>query len=152
MLAVPPDRVAELLNLFASEDVEATVIGEFTGDRRLQLFYHGSLVCDLEMEFLHEGIPQLDVQAVWEEPQHTEPDFAEPSDLGQALLQILGSWNVCSKEWVIRQYDHEVQGGSVLKPLVGKDNDGPGDAAIIRPVLDTDRGLGGSHHEQFQLA
>ncbi|MFC1931807.1 phosphoribosylformylglycinamidine synthase subunit PurL [Chloroflexota bacterium] len=140
-LAVPPDRVAELLNLFASEDVEATVIGEFTGDRRLKLFYHGDLVCDLEMEFLHEGIPQLDVEAVWEQPQHTEPDFAEPSDLGQALLQILGSWNVCSKEWVIRQYDHEVQGGSVLKPLVGKDNDGPGDAAIIRPVLDTDRGV-----------
>ena len=57
------------------------------------------------------------------------------------MLAILGSWNVCSKEWVIRQYDHEVQGGSVLKPLVGKNNDGPGDAAIIRPVLDSEMGV-----------
>jgi phosphoribosylformylglycinamidine synthase len=56
------------------------------------------------------------------------------------LKKLLGSWNTCSKEWVIRQYDHEVQGGSVLKPLVGKDNDGPGDATIIRPLLDSDMG------------
>ncbi len=140
VLAVPPDCIEELINLFAGEDVEATVIGEFTNDRRLKLFYHGNLVCDLDMEFLHRGRPQLKTEAIWEQPRHAEPDFAPP-DLGEALLQILGSWNVCSKEWVIRQYDHEVQGGSVLKPLVGKDNDGPGDAAIIRPLLDSEMGV-----------
>ena len=139
-LAVPPECVDELLSLFASEDVEATVIGEFTDDRRLQLFYQGQRVCDLDMEFLHEGWPQVERQAVWTPPQHDEPDFAEPPDLGEVLLAVLGSWNVCSKEWVIRQYDHEVQGGSVLKPLVGKFSDGPGDAAIIRPVLDSEKG------------
>ncbi len=141
ILAVPPECVEELLNLLSGEDVEAAVIGEFTSDRRLQLFYHGNLVCDLDMEFLHEGLPQVNREAVWERPRHVEPDFACPVDSGEALLQILGSWNVCSKEWVIRQYDHEVQGGSVLKPLVGKDNDGPGDAAIIRPVLDSEMGV-----------
>jgi len=78
---------------------------------------------------------------VWEQPRYAEPDFASPVDLGEALLAVLGSWNVCSKEWVIRQYDHEVQGGSILKPLVGKNNDGPGDAAIIRPVLDSEMGV-----------
>jgi len=140
-LAVPPDCIGALLNLLASEDVEATVIGEFTSDRRLQLFYRGNLVCDLEMGFLHGGIPQLKREAVWEPPRHAEPDFAEPADLGEALLKTLGSWNVCSKEWVIRQYDHEVQGGSVLKPLVGKNNDGPGDAAIIQPILDSKKGV-----------
>jgi len=140
-LAVPPQRVDELLNLFASEDVEAVVIGEFTSDRRLKLFYQGNLVGDLDMEFLHNGRPQVKREAVWTPPPHVEPDFTCPRDLGQALLQILGSWNVCSKEWVIRQYDHEVQGASVLKPLVGKDNDGPGDAAIIRPVLDSEMGV-----------
>ncbi len=57
------------------------------------------------------------------------------------LLKILGSLNVASKEWVIRQYDHEVQGGSVIKPLVGVANDGPGDAAVVRPVLSSRRGL-----------
>jgi len=141
MLAVPPGCIKELLKLLASEDVEDAVIGEFTSDRRLQLFYQGNLVCDLDMEFLHKGRPQVNREAIWECPQYAEPDFPCPPDLGEALLQILGSWNVCSKEWVIRQYDHEVQGGSVLKPLVGKDNDGPGDAAIIRPVLDSEMGV-----------
>ncbi|MFC2017409.1 phosphoribosylformylglycinamidine synthase subunit PurL [Chloroflexota bacterium] len=140
-LAVSPDYVEELLNLFASENVEAAVIGEFTDDRRLQLLYHGNLVCGLDMEFLHEGRPRVTREAVWEQPRYAEPDFASPSDLCEPLLTILGSWNVCSKEWVIRQYDHEVQGASVLKPLVGKNNDGPGDAAIIRPVLDSEMGV-----------
>lgn len=141
ILAVPPDCVEELMNLFASEDVEAAVIGEFTNDRQLRLLYRGNLVCDLSMEFLHEGRPQVKREAVWEQPRYAEPDFASPPDLGEVLLAILGSWNVCSKEWVIRQYDHEVQGGSILKPLVGKNNDGPGDAAIIRPVLDSEMGV-----------
>jgi len=141
VLAVPPDCIDELLNLFASEDVEATVLGEFTSDRRLKLFYQENLVCDMSLEFLHHGRPQLKAEAVWAPPHHPEPDFAQPPDLGEALLAVLGSFNVCSKEWVIRQYDHEVQGGSVLKPLVGKNNDGPGDAAIIKPILDTEMGV-----------
>ncbi|MFC1929585.1 phosphoribosylformylglycinamidine synthase subunit PurL [Chloroflexota bacterium] len=141
LLAVPPEHVDELLSLFASEDVDATVVGEFTDDRRLRLFYEGNLVCDVDMEFLHEGWPQVERMAVWERPQYLELDFPEPSDLSEALLSVLSSWNVCSKEWVIRQYDHEVQGGNVLKPLVGKHNDGPGDAAIIKPVLDSDKGV-----------
>ncbi|MBI2836447.1 MAG: phosphoribosylformylglycinamidine synthase subunit PurL [Chloroflexi bacterium] len=140
LLAVPPEHIEELLQLFAAEDVVAAVIGEFTDDRRLKLFYEGKPVCDLSMEFLHKGRPQLVRQAVWTPPEHAEPDFPCPKDLATDLLNILGSWNVCSKEWVIRQYDHEVQGGSVLKPLVGKNNDGPGDAAVIRPVLDSKMG------------
>ncbi|MBI2860520.1 MAG: phosphoribosylformylglycinamidine synthase subunit PurL [Chloroflexi bacterium] len=141
VLAVPPEHIEELLKLFAAEDVEATVIGQFTDDKKLRLYYQDNLVGDLDMEFLHDGLPQLELEATWQQPAHAEPDFDEPPQLGAALLEVLGSWNVCSKEWVIRQYDHEVQGGSVLKPLVGRDNDGPGDAAIIRPVLDSDRGI-----------
>jgi phosphoribosylformylglycinamidine synthase II len=141
VLAAPPSAAEELIHLFTSEDVAATVIGEFTDNHRLQLFYNGNLVGDLDMEFLHNGLPQLDREAIWETPHHAEPDFPEPHDLGEELLSILRSWNVCSKEWVIRQYDHEVQGGSVLKPLVGVNCDGPGDAAIIRPLLDSDRGI-----------
>jgi phosphoribosylformylglycinamidine synthase II len=140
VLAVPPEKTDELLSLFAREDVEAVVIGEFSDDKHLRLFYQGNQVADLDMEFLHHGIPQVRREAVWAPPRHPEPDFACPEDPGEALLGILSSWNVCSKEWVIRQYDHEVQGGSVLKPLVGKENDGPGDAAIIRPVLGSEMG------------
>lgn len=141
VLAVPPRNVEQLTALFLSRDVEATVIGEFTEDRRLKLLYEGNVVGDLDMEFLHNGLPQVEREALWEPPAFAEPDLPEPSDLREALLQILGSWNVCSKEWVIRQYDHEVQGGSVLKPLVGAAGDGPGDAAVIRPVLDSDMGI-----------
>ncbi len=141
VLAVPPDSAEELIFLFSSEDVEATVIGEFTDDKRLKLFYQGNLVGDLDMEFLHNGLPQLERDAVWVPPQYPEPEFAQPPDLGDDLKKILGSWNVCSKEWVIRQYDHEVQGGSILKPLVGANNDGPADGAILRPVLGSDRGV-----------
>jgi len=141
LLAVAPECIDELLELFAGEDVIAAVIGQFTDDKRLQLFYDGEKVSDLTMEFLHEGLPQMQLQAVWEKPEYTKIEFSAPDDLGDALCGILGSWNVCSKEWVIRQYDHEVQGSSVLKPLVGVDCDGPGDAAIIRPLLDSDRGV-----------
>lgn len=141
VLAVPPENADELLALFAAEATEATIIGQFTDDHRLKLFYQQQLVCDLDMEFLHHGLPQLQMEASWQPPQPTEPDFAPPADLAEAILKVLGSWNVCSKEWVIRQYDHEVQGGSVLKPLVGRDSDGPGDAAIIRPVPDSPMGV-----------
>jgi phosphoribosylformylglycinamidine synthase II len=141
LLAVPSECAEALISLFASEDVEATIIGEFTDDRKLRLFYRNEPVGELEMGFLHHGLPQLEREAAWEPPRYDEPDFALPPDLSQDLKRILGSWNVCSKEWVIRQYDHEVQGGSVLKPLVGAANDGPGDAAIIRPLLDSDRGV-----------
>jgi phosphoribosylformylglycinamidine synthase len=141
LLAVPPEKLDKLLDIFSAEDVEATVVGEFTADQRLQLFYNNNKVCDLDMYFLHEGKPQVQRQAVWKHHRLPEPDFKEPGYLDDDLLQLLGSWDICSKEWVIRQYDHEVQGASVLKPLVGIENDGPGDAAIIRPLLDNDKGV-----------
>ncbi|MFC1941998.1 phosphoribosylformylglycinamidine synthase subunit PurL [Chloroflexota bacterium] len=141
VLAVSPDKVDRLLALFWSEDVEAVVIGEFTDNRRLRLYYDDTLVGDLDMEFLYDGLPQLEREAVWEPLHHVEPDFPQPPDLKEDLLKILGSWNVCSKEWVIRQYDHEVQGSSVLKPLTGTNDDGPGDAAVIKPLPDSDMGI-----------
>jgi phosphoribosylformylglycinamidine synthase II len=141
VLAASPSTVEQLIDLFTSEDVAATVIGEFTDNRRLQLLYNGNLVGDLDMQFLHNGLPQLEREAIWEPLVHDEPNFPQPADLRQDLMRILGSWNVCSKEWVIRQYDHEVQGGSVLKPLVGVNSDGPGDAVIIKPILNSQMGI-----------
>ncbi|HIE29239.1 TPA: phosphoribosylformylglycinamidine synthase, partial [Candidatus Poribacteria bacterium] len=115
-LAVPPEEIDELLQVFNAEDVEATAIGEFTGDRKLRLFYEGNLVADLDMEFLHSGLPRATKKAIFKRPIHPEPEFGikdwafeDPSDLTPYLLQILASPNVASKEWVIRQYDHEVQ-------------------------------------------
>jgi phosphoribosylformylglycinamidine synthase II len=141
VLAVPPEHVDETLKLFAAENVEAAVIGEFTGDERLRLAYQGKQVADMSMAFLHHGHPQYSLRATWQPRPNPEPDFSCPDDLTTELKAVLGSWNVCSKEWVVRQYDHEVQGGSVLKPLVGAKDDGPGDAAIVRPLLDSNMGV-----------
>jgi phosphoribosylformylglycinamidine synthase len=141
VIAVPPEKIDELLALCQSEDVQSTVIGEFTDDKKLNLFYKGHRVADLSMKFLHQGIPQWQLKAVLSQTRYPEPDFAQPSDLGQSLKDILGTWNVCSKEWVIRQYDHEVQGGTVIKPLVGITSEGPGDATVIKPVFNSDRGV-----------
>ncbi len=141
VLAVPHECLDRLLKLFAFEDVEATVIGQFTDSQALELFYQGTLVCRLDMGFLYRGRPQLQLEAAWQPVVRPGEMNEMPSDLGETLLSILGSWNVCSKEWVIRQYDYEVQGTSVLKPLVGKENDGPSDAAIIRPLQDSKAGL-----------
>lgn len=140
-LAVPPDNVDELLDLFASEDVQATVIGTFTDTGRLRIRYKGNLVCDLDMDFLHHGVPRREGTAVWEPPDHPEPDIPAKDDYTDDLLKILGAWNVCSKEWVIRQYDHEVQGQTVIKPLVGVHEDAPGDACVITPILGSAKGL-----------
>ncbi|MDZ7413627.1 MAG: AIR synthase-related protein, partial [candidate division KSB1 bacterium] len=141
VIFVPPEKLAEALALFASEDVEATVIGRLTNDRQLVVRYQGHEVGKLDLEFLHEGLPRPVRDARWEPPTWEEPNFSDPEDLTPYLHQILGAWNVCSKEWVVRQYDHEVQGGSALKPLVGLNNDGPGDASIVRPRLDSYRAL-----------
>jgi phosphoribosylformylglycinamidine (FGAM) synthase-like enzyme len=140
ILAVPPENIDILLKFFAKEDVEAAVIGEFTNDKRLQLYYQGAMVCDLDMAFLHKGIPQIQVEAEWHQARFDEAEILEVPDLEKELKTLLSSWNICSKEWVIRQYDHEVQGGSILKPLVGIDDDGPGDAAVFRPVLNSEMG------------
>ena len=141
VIAVPPEKIDELLALCQSEDVQTTVIGEFTDDKKLNLFYKGHRVADLDMKFLHEGIPQWQLKAVLNQTTYPEPDFVQPRDLGQSLKDILGTWNVCSKEWVIRQYDHEVQGGTVIKPLVGITSEGPGDATVIKPVFDSEKGV-----------
>ncbi|NQU95776.1 MAG: phosphoribosylformylglycinamidine synthase subunit PurL [Candidatus Omnitrophica bacterium] len=141
VLAADPENVDELLSVFRKEDVEAVVIGEFTDTKMLELKYNDHTVAKLDMKFLHKGVPQIKRKAVWKKKSHPEPKKRSPGDLTKFLLNILSSWNVCSKEWIIRQYDHEVQGGSVLKPLQGVANDGPGDACVIRPRLDSDKGI-----------
>jgi phosphoribosylformylglycinamidine synthase len=142
-LSVPEEHWEELSALCASEGVEATIIGRFVPTGRLVLKYNDQQVADLSMEFLHGGRPPVVREAVYAPPDPAELTLPpqDRRDGTDVLLRILGSLNVASKQWVIRQYDHEVQGGSVIKPLVGAENDGPGDAAVLRPVLDSRRGI-----------
>jgi phosphoribosylformylglycinamidine synthase len=137
VLAVPEANWPALRDLCAGEDVEATVIGRFEPTGRLRLTYQGQQVADLDMKFLHNRRPDVVRKATATPVLSTQYDglSTQKDNFTPDLLKILSSYNVCSKEWIIRQYDHEVQGGSVLKPLVGVRDDGPGDAAVVMPVL-----------------
>ena len=140
-LAVNTEKIDDFLALAKEMDVEATILGSFTDSGKFHVRYGGKTVAYLDMKFLHEGLPMMRLNARWVPPRHEEADFTEPDDMGQALKEMLSRLNICSKESVVRQYDHEVQGGSIIKPLVGIANDGPGDAAVIRPILESFEGV-----------
>jgi phosphoribosylformylglycinamidine synthase II len=141
ILAVPQDHLDRVRDIFSKEGVEATVIGEFTRDQRLTLYYEKAKVCDLDMVFLHDGLPMPTKKAKARPGLEGKHDLPKPIDFNSLLLEIVSSLNSCSREWVIREYDHEVQGASVIKPLVGVSGIGPQDAVVIRPRLDRKRGV-----------
>ncbi len=146
VLAVPPANIQTILSIFHAEDVETTVIGRFTGDGKLTVRYQGSIVGQIEMAFLHDGLPKTTRAAEWYPPEKAAIRTSTgtvrelPPITADELIRRLGHLNVASKEWVIHQYDHEVQGGSAVKPLTGPGS-GPSDAAVLRPRLSSDRGV-----------
>jgi phosphoribosylformylglycinamidine synthase subunit PurSL len=198
ILAVPPTALEELLAICAIEEVEASVLGSFTSDHRLTLTYHGQIVADMDMDFLHHGLPRKHLEAVWTRVEtgstHTcgdtdavkrvstcSPDQSEDRDrcsnslpekvgtpvdyqyfvsvgptpiasassmliasVNATLLALLCHTNIASKEDVVRRYDHEVQGATVLKPLVGRSGNGPSDAAVLQPLIGDNQGNGQS--------
>jgi phosphoribosylformylglycinamidine synthase len=154
VLAVPPKNIDALMEIMRHEEVEATVIGTFGSDRtderppRLVVRYCGAVVGELEMQFLHHGLPKRERVAEWSpNAEQARGDEGTQARSGPAPVEWLGrlkrllqSPTIAGKQWVIRQYDHEVQGGSVVKPLCGPGS-GPSDAAVLRPRLDSPRGV-----------
>ncbi|QDV22477.1 phosphoribosylformylglycinamidine synthase subunit PurL [Aureliella helgolandensis] len=143
VFAVPPEKLERMQELCAAEGVEASVIGQFVPTGMLRLMYDGQEVGSVAMEFLHDGRPPVVREATYAAPavRQVELPAMDQAATEQALSAILGSLNVASKHWVIRQYDHEVQAGSAIKPLVGPQSNGPGDAAVVRPRLESQRGV-----------
>ena len=141
VLAVPESNRDEFLQLCESEGVEGTVIGRFTDTNQLVLKYGDKEVGRVSMEFLHDGRPPVIRDATYRIPDEAVCTLPQRTSWDDDLKLILSEMNVASKEWIIRQYDHEVQAGSVIKPLVGIANDGPSDAAVVRPDLTSSRGL-----------
>ena len=139
VLAVPPQHLEALLEICAIEEVEASVIGTFTSSRRLVVTYFGQTVADLDMSFLHDGRPGRMLVAVWIHKSNSNAKSIAPlagaMDFALLLINLLQHPTIGSKESVVRRYDHEVQGATVLKPLVGRAGNGPGDAAILQPTL-----------------
>ncbi|MDY0184462.1 MAG: phosphoribosylformylglycinamidine synthase subunit PurS [Desulfuromonadaceae bacterium] len=144
-LAVPPEHVEEFIRLGESMNVESTDLGVFTDSGYFHCLYHGQTATYLPMDFLHNANPQMKIPARWEIKTHRQPAETDLPKAQEALLKLLGSLNVCSKEVVVRRFDHEVQGNTVLKPLTGEANDGPADAAVVRPLPDSFAGITVAH-------
>ena len=167
VMSVPPGDLDTLMALAKAEEVEATAMGHFTDTGRLVVRYDGTVVGDLEMSLLHDGLPKIERVAEWRPttmPTAAGLDVDEPvnfshesdvvgrrergepvvdsdgDELGKLIDKALTDLNASSKHWVIRQYDHEVRSGTVIKPLVGR-GEGPSDAAVLRPRLDSRRGV-----------
>ncbi|MCB9781859.1 MAG: phosphoribosylformylglycinamidine synthase [Candidatus Omnitrophica bacterium] len=140
-VVVPPEKIDDFLALAKKRSAEATDLGEFTDSGSLRVFYDGKPIGNLDLEFLHEGWPVMELPAVWEPPAAKSASIPEGDHLGNRIKSVLSRLNVCSKEPFVRMYDHEVQGGSTVKPFQGVENDGPGDAAIVRPLLNSPSGV-----------
>lgn len=136
-LAVPPDKLEAFLALARHLGVEATDLGRFTSSGYFHCLYDGHTVAYLEMDFLHDGLPQMEIPAKWQPPQHPEPQLPRRPNYTGDLKALLGRLNICSKESIVRRYDHEVQAATVSKPFVGAVEDGPADAAVLRPLADS---------------
>ena len=142
VLAVPKNKIKQLLKLFKEEDVEATVIGKFKKTGFLTLYYRNKIVGNLQMKFLYNGVPKLKLKAEYHPNIFSQqPHQLKNVSLKEIILKLLGNPNISSKEVVIRQYDHEVQGHTVLKPIVGMDNKGPSDAVVLKPIYDRNNGV-----------
>ena len=139
-LSVPPENTDKLIAFLQKRGVEATVIGTYTDSGQAVITWQDEIIMDLDMDFLHDGVPETPLTTTFTRGGEAEPDITEPDDYAATLKDMLARPNICSKEFIATQYDHEVQGGAVLKPLQG-----PGrvyaETSITKPVLSSPKGV-----------
>ncbi len=143
-VAIAPEHLDLFMALSKKHAVESTVIGRYTDSGKLHITYNGNTCAYIDLDLMASGFPQWEFQAEWQPPENRglfEPVIGKPKECTPLLLDILSRPNICSKEWIARQYDHEVQGTSAVKPFIGKERDVNSDAAVIRPVLSSEKGL-----------
>jgi phosphoribosylformylglycinamidine synthase len=141
VFAVPPENLEALRAVFEAEDCESSVIGQFTSTGRLRLTYDGATVGDLDLHFLHRGTPRPLRKATRPRAASDDPGVPACPDVAGEILALVGGPNSRSREWIVRQYDHEVQGMSVVKSVVGARERGPSDAAVLQPLSHSRRGI-----------
>ncbi len=145
VLAVPKNKLKTLLDICKKYNVEAVVLGKFDKDKKLKVYYGKKLVCELEMEFLHHGLPQRNMIARKSKIKNQKSKIVKSPKNQQEWLQVLSKvlshGNICSKEPVIRMYDHSVQATNDLQPYSGELLDGPNDAVVLRPFLNKKYGM-----------
>ncbi|AHX04766.1 phosphoribosylformylglycinamidine synthase subunit PurL [Ehrlichia japonica] len=145
--AVSPSKFPTFEKVMKKHDVEISIIGEFNNSNKAVVLYNGSIIMDIDVDFLHNGVPKTHLQtSPWLKTTESIPIPHQKCDkpLEIELNEIVQRMNICSKEFISLQYDHEVQGTSVIKPIqgIGRVN---GDAIVIRPILSSKRGIVKSH-------
>lgn len=153
VLAIPKNKLNNFKNICKKYNVDFDVLGKFDNDKKLKIYFGKELICDLEMRFLHDGLPQRTMTAV--HPRHSEeakqlknlkiPVPKTQDDWLKILKQVLSHPNIASKEPIVRMYDHSVQGTNILQPYSGVKKDGPNDAVVLRPILNKEYGMVISH-------
>lgn len=139
-LSVPKEKAKRFIKLMEKRGVEATIIGEFTDSGRCVVRYENKTIMDLEMDFLHDGVPRKTLKTSYKRPTNKEPTFKNPDNLTKILEEMLSRPNITSFEFIPRQYDHCVQGGTVLGPIEGKGRVNTV-ASVTKPFLNTQKGI-----------
>lgn len=139
-LAVPKKKWPAFKKLMDSRGVEATVIGTFTSSGSCVVTYGNKKIMDVELDFLHDGLPKKQLISKKLILPKEPLKIKEPKDLAGAILSLLSSMNIASNEFLARQFDHEVQGGSVIKPVQGAGRV-MGDVSVFRPILSSPKGV-----------
>ncbi|MCF7911658.1 MAG: phosphoribosylformylglycinamidine synthase [Candidatus Cloacimonetes bacterium] len=137
---VEEENYPALLKLAEEREVELSRVGKFTDTGYIDVQYDQKPVAYLNMDFLHNGYPRKIMEAVWQKPELSEPEI-NIDDHNEILLRLMSDWNICSRESVIRQYDHEVKGKTVIKPLMGISGTSPQDAAVMRLDFESWKGI-----------
>ena len=139
-VAVIEEKKNEFLDLMKKRGVEATVIGKFTESGKCVVLYNEKTIVDLELDFVHDGLPEKILASHYQKPDYPEPDFPCPEEATETLLGMLSRYSLCDQSFIARQYDHEVQASSVLKPLQGR---GAvfANTTVSRPVLTSQKGV-----------
>ncbi len=140
-LAVDPEKIEELKALALKHDVEISVLGNFTGTGKFHVMYEDQTVAYLDLELMDKGVPQMEIEAEWNPTTFVEPESISVSNHNETLKEMLARSNISSKEYITRQFDHEVQGTSAIKQYAGIDNDVESDAAVIVPIEGRDEAL-----------
>ncbi|HQJ07217.1 MAG TPA: AIR synthase-related protein, partial [Spirochaetota bacterium] len=143
-VSVPKDKIDDFLELSKLRDVESTAIGEFTENGLFECFYNGERISSVSMNFLHNGVPKYKLKAKWKNNEEKKVEFID-EDIAQSIKNLLKRPNIASKEYWVRMYDHEVGARTVVKPFMGKNNDGPSDGAVLKIFPNSNEGLVVTH-------
>ena len=139
--AIAPENFQNFQAICHEYNVEVTAIGHCTDTQQLKVMYHDQTVCNIAMHFLHHGIPPQTLRGTYHPAEHKPLDVSMPTDWVELYCALMRHWNICSKEPIVRQYDHGVQGTNALPPFGGNTQHGPNDATILTPLLGSPYGF-----------